>query len=108
MFDEVYLRRRLTWFYVMFYLISFVVVMYQQLFLYSTSALIFCNMTLWVPQIVKTFMKRSRKGPPTQLVVAFFALQSFLPLYLKMCYNNFLSNEVDIPGGCIMIIVMVA
>ena len=74
MFDEAYLRRRLTWFYVMFYLVSFVVVMYQKYFLYNTYVLIFTNMTLWVPQIVKTFLMRSRKGPPTQLVVALLAL----------------------------------
>lgn len=74
MYDENYLRRRLTWFYVMFYLVSFVTVMYQQVFLYNTYALIFFNMTLWLPQIAKTFIMRSRKGPPAQLVVALLAL----------------------------------
>ena len=74
MFDEAYLRRRLTWFYVMFYLVSFVVVMYQKYFLFNTYVLVFTNMTLWIPQIVKTFLKRTRKGPPTQLVVALLAL----------------------------------
>jgi len=49
MYDENYLRRRLTWFYVMFYLVSFVTVMYQQVLLYNTYALIFFNMTLWLP-----------------------------------------------------------
>jgi len=108
MYDDNYLRRRLTWFYVMFYLVSFVVVMHQQLFLYNTYALIFFNMTLWVPQICKTFIMRSRKGPPMQLVIALLALQSFLPLYLKMCYNNFLSNKTDMLGGLLMILVMAA
>jgi len=74
MYDENYLRRRLTWFYVMFYLVSFVTVMYQQVLLYNTYALIFFNMTLWLPQIAKTFINRSKKGPPAQLVVALFAL----------------------------------
>ena len=92
----------------MFYLVSFVTVMYQQVFLYNTYALIFFNMTLWLPQIAKTFIMRSRKGPPAQLVVALLALQSFLPLYLKMCHNNFLSNETDMFGGLMMILVMAA
>ena len=90
----------------MFYLVSFVVVMYQKYFLYNTYVLIFTNMTLWVPQIVKTFLRRTRKGPPTQLVVALLALQAFLPLYLKMCSGNFLDNEIDYVGGGIMILVM--
>ena len=38
--------------------------------------------------------------------MALLALQSFLPLYLKMCYGNFLNNKIDIAGGCVMILVM--
>lgn len=39
-------------------------------------------------------------------MIALLALQSFLPLYLKMCYNNILSNETDMSGGVMMFLVM--
>lgn len=90
MFDEQYLRRRLTWFYILFYVICFVAVMFQNVLLYDTWAILAFNATLWVPQIVHTYVRRSRKGPSIQFASALLAMQSFTPLYLKMDTQNFL------------------
>lgn len=86
------MRRRLTCIYVTFYITSFCVAMLQNWFLYDSLPLILFNSTIWVPQIIKTFVKRTRRGPPMQLALSFMALQSFLPLYLKVYKQNFLDH----------------
>ena len=63
MFDEQYLHKRLTWFYILFYIICFLALMFQSTLLYQTWAILLFNATLWIPQIVHTYIKRSRKGP---------------------------------------------
>lgn len=95
MFDEQYLRKRLTWFYIIFYVVCFTAVVFQDFLLYNTWAIIIFNSTLWIPQIAHTYIKRLRKGPSIQFACALFAMQSFMPLYLKMDSNNFLDQEPD-------------
>lgn len=68
----------------------FLAVVFQSTLLYSSWAILLFNSTLWVPQIVHSYIKRSRKGPSLQFGVALFATQSFMPLYLKIDENNFL------------------
>jgi hypothetical protein len=63
-YDEQYMRRRLTLFYVLFYLSSFGVAIMQNWFLYDAVPLLLFNSTIWVPQIIKTFVERNRRGPP--------------------------------------------
>ena len=108
MYDETYMRRRLTCFYVLFYLSSFGVALLQNWFLYDALPLILFNSTIWVPQIVKTFVERSRRGPPMQLALSFMALQSFLPLYLKLYRGNFLDHPTNILTGIGMLLLMLA
>jgi hypothetical protein len=102
------MRRRLTWFYVMFYLCSFALVVAQKWFLHETWILLLTNSSLWIPQIVKSYRERSRKGPSMQLAVGLLFIQCFLPLYLKMCPNNFLELQTDQTAGLAMLGVMVA
>ena len=90
MFDEQFLRRRLTWFYIIFYIVCFIAVMYQNTLLYNTWAIVLFNSSLWVPQIVHTYIRRTRKGPKIQFAGALLAMQSFTPLYLKIDSDNFL------------------
>ena len=106
MYDEGYMRRRLTLFYVLFYLSSFGVALLQNWFLYDALPLILFNSTIWVPQIIKTFVERTRRGPPMQLALSFMALQSFLPLYLKMYRGNFLDHQTNILTGIAMLLLM--
>lgn len=95
MFDEQYMRRRLTWFYILFYVLCFTAVIFQSALLYNNWAILLFNSTLWIPQIIHTYIRRSRKGPTMQFGVALFATQSFMPLYLKTDTDNFLDQETD-------------
>lgn len=42
--------------------------------LQSDWALLLLNSTLWIPQIVHSYRKRSRKGPPVHFCAALFAI----------------------------------
>ena len=75
--------------------------------LYRTWAILAFNATLWVPQIIHTYIKRGRKGPDVQFTVALCAMQAFMPLYLKMDPSNFLDQETDIRAGLCILFVMV-
>jgi len=68
-YNETFMRRRLTIFYLVFYAASFTLVVLQQWFLHNPIALILFNSTLWIPQIVRNYMIKSRKGPPISLAV---------------------------------------
>lgn len=100
------MRRRLTLFYILFYLSSFGVALMQNWFLYDSIPLILFNSTVWVPQIIKTYVYRTRRGPPMQLALSFMALQSFLPLYLKLVRGNFLDHQTNILTGVGMLVLM--
>ena len=102
------MRRRLTWYYILFYVASFLLIVFQSWFLYKPVAFLTCNCGLWIPQIIKSFRNRSRKVPPTQLVVAMLALQSLLPLYLKLSPYNFLEVQEDYLTGSAMLLMMIA
>ena len=94
LFDTQYLRRQLTWFYIMFYVACFVAVCYQSVLLYETWAIfVFCA-SLWVPQIVHSYFLKSRKGPTVKLAIALSCMQTFLPMYLKFTSggDNFLDQ----------------
>jgi hypothetical protein len=52
---------------------------------------------MWLPQIVKNFRKRSRRGPGFTLAIAMFITQSTLLVYLKIKEQNFLEVKADIP-----------
>ena len=49
MFDEQYLRKRLTIFYIIFYIICFTAVVFQSILLYKTWAILLFNASLWIP-----------------------------------------------------------
>lgn len=108
MFDEQYLRKRLTWFYILFYIVCFLALMFQSTLLYQTWAILLFNATLWIPQIVHSYIKRSRKGPSMQFACALLAMQLFTPLYLKMDSGNFLDQETDRVSGMIIIFFLLA
>lgn len=108
MFDEQLLRRRLTGFYIMFYVLCFVAVVFQDTLLYNEWAILLLNATLWIPQIVRSYIRRSRRGPSTQFAIALFALQSFLPLYLKLYPGNFLDQETNMVFAALLILFMAA
>ena len=108
MFDEQYLRKRLTWFYILFYMLCFTAVVFQTTLLYETWAILLFNSSLFIPQIIHSYVLRSRKGPSTQFAVALFAMQSFMPLYLKMDSGNFLDQEPDTLQGMLIICFMSA
>lgn len=95
MFDEQFLRRRLTWFYIVFYMTCFVAVIYQGIILYNKWAIMLFNASLWVPQIVHTYIRRSRKGPSMQFALALLTMQMFMPLYLMTDSDNFLDHKTD-------------
>ena len=78
----------------------------QNWFVYDAVPLIVFNSTVWIPQIVKSFSERNRRGPPMQLAFAFMALQSFLPLYLKFCKSNFLDHQTNYGTGIGMLSLM--
>lgn len=104
MYDEQFMRKRLTWFYIIFYITCFTAVVFQSVLLYETWAILLFNSTLWVPQIVHSYKLRSRKGPSMQFACALCAMQSFMPLYLKIDSGNFLDQEADAYAAtCIML-----
>lgn len=78
--------------------------MFQGFFLYDTKALFVFNAGIWIPQIVKTYKTRSRKGPSLQLALVMTMTQSFLPFYLKLNSRNFLDMESSIPEGMALVI----
>ena len=93
MFNELFLRRRLTCFYVLFYVLSFVSVMNTEYFLHNPYQLVFFNAMPWVPQIIHTYVNRSRRGPSMRLVIVMQLLQSFLPVYLSISSQNFMNRK---------------
>jgi hypothetical protein len=70
-------------------------VVLQQWFLHNPITLIFFNSTLWIPQIIKNYRIKSRKGPQISLAVSLIMMQSFLPFYLKILPGNFLELPTD-------------
>lgn len=108
LYNDTFMRRRLTWYYILFYISSFLLIVFQSWFLYKPLALLTFNCSLWIPQIIKNFRNRSRKVPPTQVVVSMLALQSLLPLYLKLSPNNFLEVSEDYLTGSAMLLIMIA
>lgn len=106
-YDEQYLRKRLTWFYIMFYVMCFTAVIFQNVLLYETWAIMLFNSSVWIPQIAHTYITRSRRGPSMQFACALIAMQSFMPLYLKIDPSNFLDQETD-PYAATCIILFMA
>jgi len=106
LYDEQFMRRRLTGVYVALYSLWFTITLFQNWFLYDPFMLIMLNSSLWFPQVLKNFKHRSRKGPSTKLAVSMLIAQCFYPLYIKMCPKNFLEIEPDYKTGLIMIACM--
>ena len=100
------MRRRLTWFYIIFYVICFSAVVYQTTLLYNPWALAAFNASLWIPQIIHTYMLRTRKGPSLQFAASLFATQCFMPLYLKIDKDNFLDQETDLLAATLLLLFM--
>lgn len=72
-YNERFMRRRLTVFYIAFYVASFNLVLFQNWFVYSPVGLLTFNSSLWVPQIIKNYAKRQRKGPDTKFYISLLA-----------------------------------
>ena len=106
MFDDAYLRRSLTWFYISFYVCAFAAVIFQGIVLYQTWSILLLNASVWIPQIIHTYIKRTKKGPSIQFAAALLAMQLFMPLYLMMDDKNFLDNKTNVTAGfCIIVYV---
>ena len=93
MYDERYLRRKLTTFYIAFYIISFWAVVHAEMFLFNGIALVIFNCCTWVPQILHTYVKRTRRGPSLKLILALQTLQSLFPFTYLMGVDNFLDRK---------------
>lgn len=106
-YNERFMRRRLTWFYVAFYLTSATLVIFQNWFVYNPIGLMLFNTSLWFPQIIKNYQERSRKGPDTKFVVSLLACQCFYPLYIKLCPSNFMEIKSDLLTGSLMLSFMI-
>ena len=97
----------MTWFYIFFYVAVFTGFIFQDILIYKTWAIMLFNATVWIPQIVHSYVHRSRKGPGMQLAGLLSALQLYMPLYIKIDSDNFLDQETD-PIGAMLIILFVA
>ena len=104
--NQQYQRKILTCFYIAFYVTCFSAVVFQRVLLYDTWAILLFNSTFWIPQIVHTYILRTRKGPNMALALGLTAMQSFMPLYLKIDSTNFLDQESDPVSASFIIIVM--
>lgn len=65
LYNDTFMRKRLACYYILFYVASFLLILFQSWFLFKPLALLTFNSSLWVPQIIKNFKNRSRKVPPT-------------------------------------------
>lgn len=59
-YNDQFIRRRLTWFYIIFYILCSIAVSFQSTLLYDSWAIFLFNSTLLVPQIIHTYVKRTR------------------------------------------------
>lgn len=106
LYDDRFMRRRLTFYYILVYLCCFVAVTNQRFFLENDYGLLIFNASVWIPQIAKTYKMRSRKGPSMSLVFSLSALQMFTPMYLKCTSDNFLDREPNRSGALLIILVL--
>ena len=89
---------------IIFVLIQNVVVSYlKAFFLLNPFALMLTNVSLWVPQIVKNYRNRSRRGPGLQVALSMFMTQTTLPLYLKIREGNFLEVRSNLSVAFLML-----
>ena len=107
MFDENFMRSRITKFYILFYITCFTAVIFQRYLLYETWAILLLNASLWVPQIIHSYVKMTRKGPNISFCCALLSMQIFLPLYLKIYSENILGQQTDLFAASIIILYMV-
>ena len=103
LYDQQFQRKMLTWFYILFYVAVFTAVVFQNVLIYRTWAIMLFNSSIWLPQIIHSYRLRSRRGPPLQMAISLSAVQSFLPLYVKVIDGNFLDQEAD-PLGAFFIL----
>jgi len=91
--NEQFVRRKVSGFYILFYVLSFMTVMNADYFLFSHSGQLIFNSCVWIPQILHTYMSRSRRGPSMKLIFAMQLLQSILPMHYLFWSDNFLDRE---------------
>ena len=81
-------------------------VIFQGKLLHNTKVLLLLNSTLWIPQIIHTFVKRSRRGPPLHLCTLLSVQQCFIPVYFKIDQDNMLDLQTDPSTALIMVSMM--
>ena len=94
----------LTWFYIVFYVAVFTAVIFQDVLIYKTWAVILLNASVWIPQIAHSYAIRSRRGPSMQLACSLTATQVFMPLYIMIDTENFLNQETDYVSAMFVIL----
>lgn len=57
--------------------------------------LIVFNGSIWVPQIIRSYWRRSRFGPDTNFVYLLTLSHIFLPAYIHGCPSNMFDREPD-------------
>lgn len=72
-YNDQYQRKRLSLFYFAFYASSFTLLVFQNWFIHNTFALAVFNCGMWVPQIIKNYKERSRKGPSSTFCICLLA-----------------------------------
>ena len=71
-------------------MIGAISVIFQSKLLHNTNVLLLLNSTVWIPQIIHTFVMRSRRGPPLHLCILLAVQQCFIPVYFKIDQDNML------------------
>lgn len=90
---DIAVRRALVIFYIKFYVIAILGFIFIDTIIYSKPLLLCLNLPIWVPQIYKNFMKRSRNTPRIQFALGLTITQAFLPLYIRTFSSNILEVE---------------
>ncbi|CDW79697.1 ring-finger-containing ubiquitin ligase [Stylonychia lemnae] len=57
------------------------------------EALLLLNGSLWIPQIIRTYQKKSRQGPDMPYVLIMTLNHIFMPFYQRACPQNLFDRE---------------
>lgn len=57
------------------------------------AVLLILNGSLWIPQIIRTYVNKSRLGPDMPYVLIQTVNHIFLPLYQRACPQNLFDRE---------------
>jgi hypothetical protein len=66
---------------------------FSTLIIFNDALLLIFNGSLWVPQIVRSYLRRSRFGPEPYFVYFLTLSHTFLPIYLRGCPSNVFERQ---------------